>query len=430
MHTTSPPIETPPIETLDDAIRLANDAEDNGLHAEAAALWARARTFDPHNPSLLWNQVGALYRVPAYEAADEAAALAMAQNPDDPAFALEWCRVADAKCDWTTAAERYARAASLPSISQPMRLECLLGGMRAALEFADFERAWSLLQAAWPNIVVAEEGRGDQLLYVFESLAAHDLARQFLDKVAAGNPGRFNLTAEHVDGARESTGMARAHEAWRQTLRTPVEVLSVGQNCLPFALSLRWGLKDRPGHDTLTPFDLGSFPNQTAGLAIERDFADLLDPEALIFRDDGRGIPQLFQQRYSLAFYHERGHAWLRDGKDLVRAAYARRIAQYRDQAREGSRVFLYCICGAGDPRHLAAALRPVLSDGSAVLLVINVLRDDRFADWRDDQVVYRHIPYPSDYNWNWAADFNSPRGVAFESTVAEALRQAIASVA
>ena len=59
-------------------------------------------------------------------------------------------------------------------------------------------------------------------------------------------------------------------------------------------------------------------------------------------------------------------------------------------------------------------------------MLIVNVLQADEVTQPSVDWVIYRHIPYPRDYNWSGPADVNSGRGLAFESSVADALKDAI----
>ncbi len=407
-------------------IVAANNAQADGRHQEAAELWRRTRDFEPNNVSLLIHETTAWLRARNFAAADAAASAAMADNPQDGRFAVTWLRLPEAICDWKQTLLRCKLVRQITTYDANTLIDTMIEEMAAHLELAQYDEARALLLRSAASIPLAADFAYHKLLDMCCSLGEHRIVRDICEQLGR----RQNMLAHDrsfVDSVQSRSEIALAALGNRPV---GVQIASLGQNCLPFLLPIRWGLADAPHNATISVFDLGSHIANTAAVNINDDFANYLDPDGLQVRRDGRGVPIAFQMKFNMGFFHERGPSWLEHGTDRLVAAYRARIAHFRSLKHTPRVTFVFCLCGAGDPHMIVEALREVLQGGEANLLIVDVLQNATEISTDCPGVIYRHLPYPRDYTWSARQDFNSPRGLAFERVVADEIRTAMQSLA
>lgn len=415
----------PMMRDLDEIIRLAHDAADDGRHQDAAAFWSQARRVAPANLALLNHEVHSLFQARDLTGADAAATAAMRENGDSAAFAMEWCHAAEGRCDWSEAIRRFRAVRERFSVDAAPIADSLYKEARCFIELSDYAAAQRVIDGAWPSLMAASAFNPDLLLDVLQNLGDHAKVLEAIGKTRTFVTSDAFVDQDYLDSVEHRTVVARSNLRWVEDGAPGLSVLSIGQNCLPLLLAVRWGIRRRPNADTLTPFDLGSHVANTAADLIGTDFADYMDDQFLTLRTDGRGVAVAFQKKYGLGFFHERGPSWLSDGFGRVKEAYRQRIENFQRQAADRPCVFFFCLCGAGSAAYMIESLKYRLAGSRVALLVVDVRQEGEEIQ-ESDRVMYRRIPYPRDYTWSWSKDINSARGLAFESEITDALKVAI----
>jgi hypothetical protein len=411
---------------LDAAISQANDAVDDGRHQDAARLWSCARRFAPADLSLLIGEVTALLKAADISGADAVAHAAMEENNTSPSFALEWCRAAYKRFDWEEALIRHRIVRGFFPNDLVFLADSFREEAHCLLEMADFPAGQRVLDDAWPTIMAASHFQAWNLFDVLHNLGDQGKEIEAVDKVAAFSANDSVVDGEFLASVSERARRAQENIRWLAATSPDVRVISVGQNCLPFQLPVRWGLAPRPEHNTLMPFDLGAHIANTAADIIDADFADYVDDDVLDLRLDAQGFKFAFQKKFHIGFFHERGSSWLGQGIGRLQESYRRRIENFRRLSAQPPTVFFFCLCGAGSIDMIVDALKDHLAHPNVSMLVVNVMQEAVAPPPAHDRILYRHIPYPRDYSWSWVKDINSQRGLAFEGSVADALKDAI----
>ncbi len=213
------------------------------------------------------------------------------------------------------------------------------------------------------------------------------------------------------------------------------EFTSLGEQCLPRALTSRWGFKATKAMGELSvPFDLAVHRTESVVRLLESDFAGYLD--GLEYNETSKRVRNV---NTGVMFNHERGEEFGADDCQLIRDIYARRIQNFRtiiDQPMP--MVFVWCN-GKGRPGIMPALTRLAakiakMRDGKPTALVAYQLfphgtpRPD-FQDISTPELpvmhVYRNYPYEG-YVWHEPWHCFSPEGFAFEKALATSTDEAL----
>ncbi len=224
-----------------------------------------------------------------------------------------------------------------------------------------------------------------------------------------------NLAPGALENLRMRADMARQNQ--ELVTRTGAQVISIGQNCLPYLLGGRWGLiAQQATPEALQPFDLGGFHNDNVADAIATDFAAFKDRNNYVVAGAWGGGKMLNHRPTNVGFFHERGPYWLHhperffDRIDLMLENWARAKVG-------GKRIFVFCYCGAGSLERLVEVADQHLLGVDAQLLIVDVLQEPHVPP-AHERVSYIHVPYPRDYTWTKVEHQISPRGMNFELSI------------
>jgi len=216
----------------------------------------------------------------------------------------------------------------------------------------------------------------------------------------------------------------KLNRAWMTKYFDDITVLSLGQNCLPWLLPNRWGLRPKElDISPIGPFDLFATIGDKISEAVEGDFEPFLRESALKQFAGLLKTPTLMNEAMQASFFHEMGNWWAADNWRRLRVSYQERIDRFKRIAETGSVLYVYCICGKNNVDALIKTYLSKLHRDNCRLLIINVLSEPVLSGTKYEQLNIVNIPYPQDYNWTYWNDYTSERGVAFEFAIAEAIK-------
>lgn len=218
-----------------------------------------------------------------------------------------------------------------------------------------------------------------------------------------------------------STRLDRAIEIQRAMISHPVRVVSLGNNCFPWMVLNRWGLRPDPAdpRDDCV-FNLAQCSGYTAAAVVRA-------PQDLIRREDleavsPEGTPLPWHTRFGMLFNHEGGDLWIADDFAKLLERYRPRIENLVDSFSGDPRVFVYYVEGAVDLDDLVDAVSTANTDENYSLVIVDT-RADRQPPARHDRLRYLPLDLPvPEYVWHVPDQFDSVHGVTFESAVAEAV--------
>jgi hypothetical protein len=271
------------------------------------------------------------------------------------------------------------------------------------------QNARRLADAFWPLL------RKTRVTFRHESLLLGTLLppgqrKQHLAWISRALPERFR------ENFYKRERLASANRAWVRQRAPHVKILSLGQNCLPWMLPNRWGLRPEDiDMNPISPFDY--FPSIDDKLveALDNDFEPFLRESALRPFVTGTKIPALMNDAMQASFFHETGNWWSENNWARLKSAYRERIAKFKNSVRRGHVLYVYAVCGAACVEKVVDSYERVLHDENSRLLIINLLKEPLAVEVNRPHVHAVHIPYPEDYTWTHWEEFTSDRGIAFE---------------
>ena len=174
------------------------------------------------------------------------------------------------------------------------------------------------------------------------------------------------------------------------------------------------------------PFDYFPTINDNAAIALDKNLEPFWRPESLSSQKTRDKLPLLMNNAMQATFFHETGPWWAADGWERVRIAYRERAHRFEQAVRNGRRLYVFCLVGAGDPELLIESYVRNLDDESSRLLVVNVRKEPLPTAAGYPRVEIVNSPYPEDYTWTEFGEYTSERGFNFELHVANAIREQI----
>jgi hypothetical protein len=211
----------------------------------------------------------------------------------------------------------------------------------------------------------------------------------------------------------------------------PIEFISLGTNCLPWPLPNRWGLRPSPGlarHEL--PFNLGLQTARSCLAMLEDRLANLANPaEYMLTPGPYAGVQIAMHKSYRFMFNHEIGPRWTANGCENLVARYRERVANFFRYAVSGSRVYVLYLPWPLDVAPIERHLAELSEDEDYRLLVIDTCVAGQEPTSRDPRTLWRKVTLPpGDYVWH--VNFDTSEGVAFESAIHDALRDAARQLA
>jgi Putative papain-like cysteine peptidase (DUF1796) len=397
-------------------------AVEEGDHRLAAELWGRLRDARPDDENYWIEQITALERAYCWPEADNYGRQAIKRFPNSIRVALCHAHTAYQALDWQNAIDRLTSLrATFGAAKSREVLTTVLDQLFCYDQMAQEEPARALARHYWPQIREHEfELRGG----IFEMGVLVPDAAGFEKWSSMALPG--HLRSFYLRRLAEASD----NRNWIAKNARDTLIISLGQNCLPWMLPNRWGL--RPQNINMSPkmvFDFFPSVSDVTAVLIEQDFEPLLRPNALRTIQYPNKLPGFYNVVLASAFFHEKGPWWHHDEWRRLIEAYRCRIDNFRRSVRSGRRLYIYCVVGANNTDRVVDAYMSRLDDQDARLLIINVLKDPISVTSTYGRVAVRHIPYPEDYNWMHWLDYDSERGHEFEARVVKTIKEQIALV-
>jgi hypothetical protein len=386
------------------------DAVTEGDYLEAARLWQELVGQNAYNEGLRVEEIGALCLAHAWQDAEDRAAAAIADFPKSIYMRLAQANISYLSFNWGVAVERYEQ---IRRVFDPIRFHESLNTVLVQLHchemMSEYENARRLADAFWPLL------RKSSFTFRHESLLLGTLLpperrSQHLAWVSRAMPRRFR------ENFHKRERLASRNSSWMRQRARGVKILSLGQNCLPWMLPNRWGLRpDDIDMKPMGPFDYFPAIADKTAEALDRDFEPFLPEAGLWPFITGTKIPALMNDAMQASFFHETGSWWGEDNWARLKSAYRERIVKFKNSVRCGPALYVYAICGAASVERIVDSYYRVLHDDNSRLLIINLLKDPFVVDVSLPHVRLAHIPYPEDYTWTQWEEFTSDRGIAFE---------------
>ncbi|NKC29283.1 DUF1796 family putative cysteine peptidase [Falsiroseomonas selenitidurans] len=230
--------------------------------------------------------------------------------------------------------------------------------------------------------------------------------------------------------------LARMANLSNRAVHQRLNVISLGQDCLPRNLAAKWGLKPgrRLGEPSM-PFDLAVHPRFAALSAMADGFADYLDPAQLRF---GPQRGHSFHARYHIQWNHEIGPDWAEGEFARLQALYRRRIAALESALSDGRGALLllhwsspFGVAEMEGIRQRLERCLPRIANRCLLLVLVSgawtggtggaeALPDGGLP------LLVRHRPMPPPpYVWHEAAWSTRAEGLAFEAAMADSVIEA-----
>jgi hypothetical protein len=397
---------------IESNILLAVEEGDHGL---ASDLWSQLCEQSSETERYWIERIAALRRACRWPEAEDCGQEAMRRFPDSVHVALCHAQTPYQSWDWQIATDRFeALRTRFDPVEFSDVLTTVLDQLFCCDQMANETAARNLLNRYWPRI---REQKFDLRGELFEiGFLAQAPGYEKWSSAALSEGFRTFYQKRLVE--------LRENRKWISREARDVLIVSLGQNCLPWILPNRWGL--RPNNVNMSPgmvFDFLPALSDTSAVLIEQDFEPLLRPEALFPVKYPSKLPGLHNTALNLAFFHEKGAWWQHNNWERLIGAYRVRIENFRRAVRTGRRLYVYVIVGAGNVDRVIQAYVKHLDDRDSRLLIINLLKEPVTITSTHERVIACHIPYPEDYNWMYWLDYNSERGHAFERRVVNAIK-------
>jgi hypothetical protein len=403
---------------------LANKAVDDGEDQLAINFFSTALSKEPQNSEFGRAYVKSMCKAGLLEEASSFA-VKFADETGDLNFYLEWSRIPDMICDWSESELRRKRIVEkFPG--HRIALNAIVERIMPSIEMLNFEQAADLIKENWSQIV-ATAIAPRQITEALSQLNMFERLEVFTRKC-------IEVYGDEVDAVNFTNSLKRSAKAIKNIKMMSeyfrdYNIISLGQNCLPYMIACRWGLNLHAASGKVTPFDLGAFFGDTAPDAISDDFKRFRDKSNFLTIHDRRGIPSVIEKNTRVPFYHERGKSITDDNLDIFFRRISDQVSNYLKLMKRDPKLFVFCRCGSGSLERLIIALSDHLENWSCNLLIIDVLDDEYQTVANHPRIRYVKAPYPKDYNWNWMGDYLSDRGYAFEHYISNLIRSQIVAI-
>ena len=400
------------------SLAAAIAARDDGEVEASAALFETLLQAYPGDPETSLHYVAALKKLRRLDDADQVLAAGVARHPDHAGLRHIWADLPTHNFDHDRTIERgRTYRASFPPAKYPGAWASVTAEYWAFTESLRWDVLRRTLEAEGDAMIRHPAGLRLALWHTNE-LGLTDHQRVIIAAAPAEAWG--HLPPEARGNAKLRMEMALLNRQLREAAQT--RIIPLGQNCLPYLLGGRWGLiADRDRAEAMTPFDRGAFQKDSVAAVIATDFADFAERDAFEITGSYDGKRMFRQKATGVYFYHERGTYWLNNDGALFFPHLQRMIANWRRISHAGPRLFVFCLCGAGDLERLLEVMERRLLGPDAHLLIVDVLQQTHLVPKREN-VTYIHAPYPAHYAWDDFYHQSSARGVGFELNVVNAI--------
>ncbi|WP_123834595.1 tetratricopeptide repeat protein [Methylobacterium currus] len=198
-------------------------------------------------------------------------------------------------------------------------------------------------------------------------------------------------------------------------------IISVGENCQPWMLPNRWGLR-RPSDigPQSSMFNLGQSNCYGVAKILRSLGENFVSPEYLSVKEYPQRAPCPTNDTFHYEFNHELGKYWLENNYENLISRYKSRISNFHKFIAGQQRVFFFYSDRDGDINSVVDAIIEINQDDNYSIVIIDLFDGERPSRLRHhDRVSYARLRFPDkDYVW-WRPDHHdSDAGVYFERSI------------
>jgi len=342
---------------------------------------------------------------------DELAHIA-ANFPPSPDLAILRGATYQKRCEWTLASDFL-----LAAITEfPGRTDIIYEAALNSVDAVYYPRADELLQMLSRNVANHPERIQRGMWRACALIGRHDIALGAFEAASAAK----SAFAEPQLAFRLQTALTIQAAVRQCGMRS----ISIGENCLPWMVLNRWGLRADPtssGADSI--FNLAQTSTDGSVGVLADAGVSLTASEKLDIIKNPQGVPRPINRPNQFDFNHEQGRLWISDDYAELNKRYAARIDNFQTYLDGSARLFVHYTESGSSFARLTDALAAINRDVNYRLLILDAgeasQADTLPGDGRTD---YVHVPRPSsDYIWFRPDSLDSPEGVEFEWRIAKA---------
>jgi hypothetical protein len=200
-----------------------------------------------------------------------------------------------------------------------------------------------------------------------------------------------------------------------------VGAISIGENCLPWQLCQRWGLRSSETMlDQESPFNLAQTMTDNVAQLFRDGLNPLIDTNLMSTGVDGNnGSLYPVNRTYNFDFNHERGPGFISDNYQRVIERYTDRISKIRDNAVKRPSVFVHFTERDGDLNGLVEAIKSFVKTDFRIVILDSWSGNRPKMRTSDNVVRYLKVNLPaSDYRWFIPDHYDSAEGFQFEQRI------------
>ncbi len=196
-----------------------------------------------------------------------------------------------------------------------------------------------------------------------------------------------------------------------------IGIVSLGENCLPWQLVNRWGL--RPKNKLFiqeSPFNLAQTTTNDVAELLRVGLDRLIDTEALSTNKDVNGTIRPLNTTYHFDFNHERGQRFITDNYAGLRARYASRIHNLNRYLQSEPCIYLHYTERNGDILGFVDAIVNATMHTNYVIVVFDAWDGRDGFTIAQGNTIYQKIKLPwTGYTWYQPDHWDSELGTNFE---------------
>ncbi len=337
-------------------------------------------------------------------------------HPTEPSILALIGAILRQRLEWDVASEHYASSSSKFPDDMGLRYEAALTGIDAG----SYRRGLAVLTELAQRLNVLN---GRQLRGFWRAAPMVGLYKESLDAFHRSVAENIQPSLPEIAERLELAAKNATSEAVQA-----IGMLSIGENCMPWSLGQRWGL--RPPDRFLeqeSPFNLAQTVTDTTATLLEDGLYPLIALPHLSSGTSENGVSRPLNNHYRFDFNHEWGSKFIRNNYSELLDRYALRINNLRRYLVSQPAVYVHYTERDGDLQRLAMAVRQAVQHDRYRLIIFDVWDGDRTGVKDMDRVEYHRIQLPRpDYIWYRPDDLDTAEGISFERSMQEIVKAAM----
>lgn len=321
---------------------------------------------------------------------------------------------------WSGQSELAAQALEKGVSRHPSNTLMKIMGAQRGIDAGRFSLARDMArQIAKTDPKAMSEQEARNACRVFSAIGHHQRARDFF----------LHLREQRAEFATGHLGRRLDAAISNKTLVDGISVYSIGEDCRPWLVLNRWGLRDDPARaDLMTPFTLEATKTNTVTRYLRNDGVPVTEGLEVVPERDGNDLP--VNRHMDIMFNHNRGPYWYAGHFLKLRELYFQRHMNLMASFNAGPRVYVHYSHFAGaDLNAIVDALNSRQQNANYRIAVISGAPDaPECLD--DSSVAYGKVSEPAPpFTWFAPESFESERGIQYESEIASVAKAAIADL-